>query len=136
MNPKEALDSIEKMQAIGLEQGLYPRWFSVATALWSGLLAASMGSPWLLWILFGGFVAFSVWRRRTPAWIKEIQSKRDLVIVLCFSLLIGGLFIAAYIALKFYGLRWAPYLAGLLIAVIQYSIMEISYAPIRARQTS
>ena len=123
---KDALSAVELMQATGLKRGIYPRKFALACSLWAGALAASLGTGWLLVVLFSGLGAYHFWRQRhTEAWVNEIQSSHDLRKVLLLSVLVGGCFLGALAALES-GIAWAPYVAGILIAAILYSMMEYS----------
>ena len=132
---KAALASVEQMTITGMKRGLYSRRFAVVMSLWAGVLATLVGldSPiWLLW-LFAGIFAFFAWRRKQGAWIQEVQSPRELWRVIPLGLLGGAVFIGGNVAQRDFGLGWAPFVAGAVLAVGLFLLTELGHRAARAR---
>lgn len=128
-----SLDSIRRAQDAGLKRGLYPRWVAIAISLWAGALAATVATVAWLPLFLAGILAGAIYRRKHGAWVREITSRRDLWIVLVLGALLGAVFIAGYVGLTRFGAQWAPLAAGACVSVTLFLIMEITYAPVRAR---
>lgn len=123
---RDALASADRASQAGFRRGVYPRWLAAVLAVWAGALAVTVGH--VVWFLvFGaGLLIHWHWRRRNGAWMREIQSARDLWIVLPAALVVGGLYLGAYLA-RVNGVTWVPYAAGLAIAIGLFAITEWVY---------
>lgn len=134
LEARQALAAVASTQSTSLRRGIYSRRFAVIVSLWAGALAASLGTGWLLIVLFGGIFAHHRWRQNhTEAWINEVQSVADLWKVVVLSVLVGGLFLGALVGLERFQWGWAPVIAGAIIAVTLYTTMELSYRQFWAR---
>lgn len=135
-DPNEAratLVALERTKSAGLKRGLYPRWFAAVSSLWAGAVAASVGSAVLLPVLFGGFFAIWYYRRKRGAWIREVQSSRELWLVIPLGLMFGALLLSGAVVRDLYDLPYAPLVGGVVVAAGLFSILEIAYRPLRAR---
>jgi hypothetical protein len=130
---RAALASIERARAAGLKRGLYPRWFAVAMSLWAGALAATVGSAVWLPLFAAGLLAYVLWCRRLDAWVEEVQTRRDLWLVVLMGLGFGALFIAGYLGRWHYGWAWAQLAAGLVVAVGPFGLTELAHGSARTR---
>ena len=132
---REALASIEKMQSRGSQVGVYPRWFALAFALWGAALAFTIETVAWPVVFIIGLVGYIYYRQKRGVWIKEIQSKRDFWVVISRSVLGGLAYLGAYVGLTYYGLAWAPYVAGVIIFVMLYTTTEMAYGKLWAAKT-
>jgi 4-amino-4-deoxy-L-arabinose transferase-like glycosyltransferase len=134
--PKEAraaLAAADRMAAAGLDRGLYPRGFAFAMSLWAGSLAATVGSAVWLPLFAAGLVGYTGYRRRRGAWVREVQGRGDLAVVLVLGLLVGAVFVGGYVARWHFDLRWAQPVAGVVVAAGLLTATELTYGRTRAR---
>ena len=145
----EALASVERMRSTGLKRGLYPRGYAIVLALWTGALTTTSGleSAAFLPLLGLGLLGHWLWRRRTGVWIwvfrvwfsrrkQEIQSARGLWTVILVSIPVGGVMVAGYIGGQSYGLTWAPFVAGTVVAAVTFVLTEVAYRPVHQESTA
>ncbi|MFK7846521.1 MAG: hypothetical protein AB8G77_14575 [Rhodothermales bacterium] len=128
---EDALAAAHEVKIRSMKRGLYPRWYAVAIALWAGALCIAMESEIWLFIFVGGLIAHHFYKNEKGVWIKEIQSKRDLWITIAISLFAGFIYIAGYAGVSHYGLWWAPLVAGIVLFMLVFSTMELSYRSLR-----
>jgi hypothetical protein len=130
---QQALASTEKMKSAGLRRGLYTRWFAGLTALWAGVLSALIAFESPLWIpiFIAGIVAYQIYRRKKGAWVQEINSRREFLLVILSSLVVCAVAAGGYMGRQLYDLTWAPIAAGAAITLGLFALMEISYRPLR-----
>jgi hypothetical protein len=135
---RAALASIEQTASDSCARAIYPRWLAAGMALWGGTLVTlgGMDSPWVVPLLFAGFIVYWLWRRAHGAAMREIHSRGGLVRVAVATLALVAIAIGGIVGRAQYGLAWAPYGAGAVIAAGLFAIMEICYAPLRARLAS
>ena len=139
----EALASVERMRSAGLKRGLYPRGYAIAVALWCGALTTTAGlaSAAFLPLLGLGLLGHWLWIRKTGIWVwvfrvwfsrrgQEIRSTRGLWTVLVLLIPVGGVMVAGYIGRQSYGLTWAPFVAGAIVAAVVFVLTEIAYRPV------
>lgn len=128
---QQALSSVQAITAKARQRGVYSRSYAIGLALWAGAFAATMGSWLWLVVIAVGVWGYTSYRKKRGAWIKEVQTKRDLWIVLAFAVPIGALYVGAFVGLTHYAWTWAPWIAGFVIAALMFAITEIAYGPLR-----
>ncbi len=139
----EALASVERMRSAGLKRGRFPRGFAVAAALWTGALTTTVGlaSPTSIPLLVLGLLGYWLWCRKTGVWIwfirlwlsqrKQVsQGSRELRAAILVSILVGGVMMAGYVGGQSFGLAWAPFVAGAIVAVVTFVLAEIASPPV------
>lgn len=125
-----ALGEVETMEMKGKRMGVPSFCFSVGVSLWAGALAATAGTGWLLLVLFVGMVGLFQQKQRRKAGILEVSGAGDVKRVVVMGLLLGAMFLCGWIGYDM-GYRWAPYVAGAVVAVSQFYLMERTYGPLR-----
>lgn len=128
---REALAAAQEIQTRGKKRGLYPRGYAAVVALWAGALCVTMASALWFIVFGGGLIAHHYYKDKKGAWIQEIQSRRDFWITMALSLLAGSIFIAGYAGVSHYGLWWAPMVAGIVLCMLVFITMELSYRSFR-----
>ena len=124
----EALAQTRAMSAAGAARGHYSRTVAIVTSVWAGAVAGLMvaESGWWFVLAAIGVVFYVSWQRRRPATLREVGTKRDLVIVLALVVAIYGLIGLGFLAIA-RGVTAAPLVAGFAVAVLLYSAMHMAY---------
>ena len=135
---RAALSELERAQLAAKRAGLYSRTVAGVVAVWSGLTAAALawGHPvwWLL--LFGGVAALEWRRRRAPATLREVSSRREFAWTWALGLVFGAIFIAGPVLTERLDSNAVPVVTGVLVAAGLFALMEVSHRGIRARLAS
>jgi hypothetical protein len=123
------------MISAGMRRGLYPHWFAAVASLWAGGLAISVAhqSPVGWWLIIGGLIGYAWWRRRTGAWVQEIQNPRERWLLIPGTLLFGLIMLGGKVARQEFGVILAPFFSGAIVAGGLFLLMEISTRSIRTR---
>ncbi len=124
---RETLNAIQQTSERGAQRGLYSRTYAIGLALWGGAIAATIETVAWPIVFIAGCVAHYYYKKRKGAWIREIQTRRDLWIVAGLSAVTGAAIVGGYIGLKYYALAWAPVAAGILVFTLIFTTTELSY---------
>lgn len=135
---QEAFGSAERMRLAGLRRGLYPRWFAAATALWAGVSATLIAVESPVWILLfvAGLIGYQLYRRKKGAWVQEVNSRRELLLVVALAILVCLIAAGGYVGRQHFDISWAPVISGATIALGLFLLMEITYRPVRTHLNS
>lgn len=136
ISPEEALELIGEVQnkrRAGYRRGLYSRLFAALVCLWAGFVAFILihDARYILLAVAPGLIAIVLWYRNAGARIREVNSLKDLILVLFLVGVMIVAVLAGFYAKDELGASWASYAAGAIIAGGLFAIMEITHGPHR-----
>jgi hypothetical protein len=115
---KKSLDSINRMNQIGLQRSEYPKWFTNSIALTIFLYFATipLGTYFpVFMVLYTVYFVMS-----TKLGVKPSYSKPAIWILLVWFAAMVMFWVFVWYLRETYGLNWAPYAGGLIATSIYY----------------
>jgi len=120
---KKSLDSINRMNQIGLQRSEHPRWFTNSIALTIFLYFATipLGNYFPIFMAF--YVLYFVMSAKLG--VKPIYSRHGIWRLLVWFAVLAMFWVCVVYLREIYGLIWAPYAGGLIATSIYYIRYEV-----------
>jgi len=137
-----ALDSIEHMTGVALRRGLHSRWFAASVSLWGGATAVATAydgpaaSLMISALLAGGSLGLALWRRRIVARVRNVHGMVGAVSAAAVAAGVLVIGLAGARAFEVYGLPWAPFASGGMVASVLFMALEVLRRATRAKLAS
>lgn len=118
---KKSLDTISRMNQIGLQRSEHPRWFANLIALTIFFCFATIPFPFPLFLAFLGlYLVMSA-----KLGVKPSYSRPGIWTSLAWFAALNMFYICVVYSRETYGLIWAPYAGGLIATSIYYIRYEV-----------
>ena len=140
--PREAaaaLDSIEQMIRVALRRGLHSRAFAASASMWVGAMAVataydgSAATRAIAVLLIGGFLGLALWRRRIVARVRNVHGPVGPVVAAAAMVGVLAIGLLGARAFEVYGLSWAPFASGVVVAAVLCMLLEASRRATQAK---
>ena len=137
-----ALDSIENMTEVALERGLRPRWFAVSMSLWVGAttVAKAYDGPAadivIAALFVAGLLGLALWHRRIVARVRAVHGVVGTVAAVAMIVGVLVILMVGDRAFEVYGVSWAPFATGGVVAAVLFVAFEVARRATRAKLTA
>ncbi len=118
---KKSLDSINRMNQIGLQRSEHPRWFAISIALAIFLYFVTIPFQFPLGLVAIGLYLFM----SQKLGVKPSYSRPGIWISLVWFFALNMFYVCVAYLRETYGLIWAPYAGGLIATSIYYIRYEV-----------
>jgi hypothetical protein len=126
-----ALDSIELMTRVALRRGLHSRGFAASVSMWGGAIAVAttydgpVATRAIAVLLIGGLLGLGLWRRRLVARVRDVHGPVGTVAAAAAMLGMLAIGLLGARAFEIYGLTWAPFASGGVVAATLFMLLEV-----------